>query len=544
MTALLLLFFLLVLAAGCSCLFRKDGFRGRLVFVSGCSGLLRKSSFPGRPFHGPRVYPFVGSVFSLWKNRGRLLEWYSEMLVESPTQTIVVGRLGGGRTVVTANPANVEHILRTKFENYPKGEPFTAILHDLLGRGIFNADGDGWKMQRRVASYEFNTRSLRSFIVQVVEEVTDRLLPLLREASETSRCLDLQDVLQRFAFDNICKVAFGVDPACLDGSLPVFKFARAFDVATDLCARRAAAPVSLVWKLKRVLNVGSERRLARAVEVVNEFAMDVIRKRRKEMGCGNGKQDLLSRLMALANRPHLTAIMGAGHLSHEFLRDSIVSFILAGRDTTSAALTWFFWLLCSHPHVEHTIRRETARLVGVRGAGDADASAGQHHDPPVVFTYEQLQQMNYLHASLCEAMRLYPPVPFDSKHALQDDLLPDGTFVTRGDRVTYHPYAMGRMRTIWGPDCLEFKPERWLNENGLYAPRNPFMFAVFQGGVRVCLGKEMAFIQMKYIVASVISNFSLCPVDTHRTPKCISSLTARMVGGFPVFVKTANSNNS
>ncbi|GLJ30014.1 hypothetical protein SUGI_0593400 [Cryptomeria japonica] len=82
----------------------------------------------------------MGFVFSLWKNRGRLLEWYSEMLAESPIQTIVVGRLGDGRTVVTEN---VEHILRTKFENYPKGKSFTAIRHDLLGRGIFNIDGDG-----------------------------------------------------------------------------------------------------------------------------------------------------------------------------------------------------------------------------------------------------------------------------------------------------------------------------------------------------------------------------------------------------------------
>ncbi|GLJ50325.1 hypothetical protein SUGI_1072160 [Cryptomeria japonica] len=130
----------------------------------------------------------------------------SEMLAESPTQTIVVGRLGGGWTVVTANPANVEHILRTQFQNYPKGEPFTAIMHDLLGRGIFNADEDGWKMQSRVTSYECNTRSLRSSIVLAMEEVTDRLLPLLQEASEMGRCLDLQDVLQRFAFDNICKV--------------------------------------------------------------------------------------------------------------------------------------------------------------------------------------------------------------------------------------------------------------------------------------------------------------------------------------------------
>jgi cytochrome P450 len=89
------------------------------------------------------------------------------MLAESPTQTIVWS-VWEGSDSVTANPENVEHILKTRFDNYPKGEPFTAILHDLLGKGIFNSDGDAWKLQRKVASYEFNTRSLRNFVLRVV----------------------------------------------------------------------------------------------------------------------------------------------------------------------------------------------------------------------------------------------------------------------------------------------------------------------------------------------------------------------------------------
>eukprot|EP01018_Ginkgo_biloba_P035487 Gb_20973 [translate_table: standard] len=93
----------------------------------------------------------------------------------------------------------------------------------------------------------------------------------------------MQDILQRLAFDNICKVAFGIDPACLDASLPVSELVQAFDLATTLSAQRSAAPISLVWKVKRMLNVGSEKRLSEAVGVVHEFARDVIRRRREEM---------------------------------------------------------------------------------------------------------------------------------------------------------------------------------------------------------------------------------------------------------------------
>ena len=77
------------------------------------------------------------------------------MLSDSSTQTIVVEQLGGVRTVVTANPDNVEHIVKTWLENYP--------------------DGDTWKLQRKVASYEFNTHSIRNFVLRVVETVTLRL---------------------------------------------------------------------------------------------------------------------------------------------------------------------------------------------------------------------------------------------------------------------------------------------------------------------------------------------------------------------------------
>eukprot|EP01018_Ginkgo_biloba_P035411 Gb_12228 [translate_table: standard] len=461
------------------------------------------------------------------------------MLRQSPTQTIVVERLGGITTVFTANPSNVQHILKTRFNNYPKGEPFTAILHDLLGRGIFNADGDAWKFQRKVASYEFSSRSLRNFTFEVVRgEVTDRLLPLLRMAGERGSVVDMQDILQRFAFDNICKVAFGIDPACLDASLPFSELAQAFDLATALSAQRSTAPISLVWKMKRMLNVGSEKRLSKAIRVVHEFARDAIRRRREEMSMDgwslSPKNDLLSRFMALTKSNDLSEQHEyiKGPCAEEFLRDIILSFVLAGRDTTSAALTWFFWLLSCHPHVEEALRSEIAQIVEARGSNGVRSVSGGDD-----WTYEELQRMNYVHASISESMRLYPPVPFDSKHAVEGDVLADGTHVSRGTRVTYHPYAMGRMETIWGADCMDFNPSRWLSPfDGSFVPESPFKYAVFQGGVRVCLGKEMAFVQMKYVAASLIHNFSLRPLISSLHPKLISSLTARMEGGLRVVV--------
>nr|XP_009762682.1 PREDICTED: cytochrome P450 94B3-like [Nicotiana sylvestris] len=90
---------------------------------------------------------------------------------------------------------------------------------------------------------------------------------------------------------------------------------------------------------------------------------------------------------------------------------------------------------------------------------------------------------------------------------------------------------MGRMEEIWGKDRLEFKPDRWLDEKGVSKSVCPYKFPVFQAGPRVCLGKEMAFTQMKYVLASVLRRFEIKPVNVDK-PVFVPLLTAHMAGGF------------
>lgn len=419
--------------------------------------------------------------------------------------------------MITANPSNVEHILKTNFTNYPKGERFISLLQDFLGKGIANSDGEMWIVQRKVASFEFSTRSLRNFVIENVRsELQTRLIPLLRSASRENKIVDIQDLLERFAFDNVCKVAFNEDPACLGGDATSGReFMRAFEDAATLSVGRFMYAFPSFWLVKKYLIVGSEKRLRESVKIVHEFAEKIVKSRMQE---GKKEADLLSRFIAAndENTPN----------SLEYLRDVVISFILAGRDTTSSALSWFFWLLSSRPEVEQKILDE---LKSIRN--NSEKISGDIYD------LDELRQMHYLQAAISEAMRLYPPVAVDTKKCREDDVLPDGTLVGKDWFVTYHTYAMGRMENIWGKDCKEFVPERWLDQNGTFRPENPFRFPVFHGGPRMCLGKDMAYIQMKSIAASVIEKFKMDVIDKAMCPDHVLSLTLRMKDGLMARVK-------
>lgn len=461
---------------------------------------------------GPVSHPIIGCLLTFYNNRRRLLDWYTDMLSASPSQTIVISRLGARRTIVTANPGNVEYILKTNFANYPKGNPFTEILGDFLGNGIFNVDGDLWYNQRKLVIHQFSPTSLRDYVENVVKEaVEEKLMPVLESAADEveAKSLDLQDLLRRLAFYLVCKVSLGFDPCCLeyrslDTPHPIVE---AFDVASDMSARRGAAPMSIMWKFKRFFDLGSERRLREAISRIHVFISGILRERK----IMSGESNLLSRMVLDGQED-------------EVVRDTMICFIMAGRDTTSAAMTWLFYLLSCHPDVEDEVLKEIGAM---------------ENDEDLV-KFEGLKQLRWLKACICESMRLYPPVAWDSKHAIANDLLPDGTRVRVGDRVTYFPYGMGRMKGLWGEDRFEFKPERWISEveqGHIKTLKNfgPYKFPIFQAGPRACLGRDMAFVQMKYVMASILKRFRIRPVNRDR-PVFVPLLTAHMAGGFKVRV--------
>ncbi|EPS59487.1 hypothetical protein M569_15318, partial [Genlisea aurea] len=476
-------------------------------------------TFISKSLKGPRVWPLLGSLPGLIENADRLHDWIADNLgaCGGTYQTCICAvpflARRQGLVTVTADPGNLEHILKTRFENYPKGETWQAVFHDFLGEGIFNSDGDTWLFQRKTAALEFTTRTLRQAMARWVNRAIEgRFCPILKAAEVAGEAVDLQDLLLRLTFDNICGLAFGKDPETLSMGLPENAFAAAFDRATEASLRRFIFP-EVVWRLRKWLRLGMEVGLTRSLVQVDEYLSGVIGARRLELmrkdgggGGGDLHDDLLSRFMKKKK--------GA---SDRFLQHVALNFILAGRDTSSVALSWFFWLLIQNPTAEEKVLREISTVLTETRGPDPETWTGE----PLRF--EEVDRLIYLKAALSETLRLFPSVPEDSKRAAADDVLPDGTFVPAGSSVTYSIYSAGRMRSTWGEDCLEFRPERWLSAGGdEFVMHDQFKFVAFNAGPRICLGKELAYLQMKSIAAAVLLRHRLSLVPGHKVEQKMS----------------------
>ncbi|XP_075478686.1 cytochrome P450 86A8 [Primulina tabacum] len=500
-----------------------------VVLFTGVTCYLMWFTYISKLLKGPRVWPLLGSLPGLIENAERMHEWIADNLraCGGTYQTCICAipflAKKQGLVTITCDPKNLEHILKTRFDNYPKGPTWQAVFHDFLGHGIFNSDADTWLFQRKTAALEFTTRTLRQAMARWVNRAIDnRFCPILKEAHLAAEPVDLQDLLLRLTFDNICGLAFGKDPKTLAPGLPNNIFASAFDRATEASLQRFIFP-EVVWRLKKWLRLGLEVSLSRSLGELDEYLTGVINTRKLELTNqqkdSNQHHDLLSRFMKKKES-----------YSDKFLQHVALNFILAGRDTSSVALCWFFWLLTQNPRVEIKILLEICSvMIDTRGE-----DMNSWIEEPL--TFEEVDRLVYLKAALSETLRLYPSVPEDSKHVVADDFLPDGTFVPAGSSITYSIYSAGRMKSTWGEDCLEFKPERWLSSDGTkFVMHDSYKFVAFNAGPRICLGKDLAYLQMKSIAAAALLRHRFTVASGHKVEQKMS-LTLFMKHGLKVNV--------
>lgn len=443
----------------------------------------------------------------------------------------VTSNKGSRAALNILHPADVKHMLKDNFDNYEKGQVFHDSMAPLLGDGIFNTDGKAWKAQRAHAAHMFKTGRMREFFIDTFSRHSALVIEKhLDPASRSGEKLDIQSLMNRFTLDSIGDIAFGRNLGSLERDVP---FSRHFVEAQRYLVRRGLAPPGLRSYYEHKMN--------QSITVLDTFALAVIAEKRALLKEGrlHKEDDVLARYLVAAKER-------GEEVEDQFLRDTLLNFMIAGRDTTACLLTWACYMLSQNPEAETKMVAELDEVL----AGKSPSLA-------------TLKAMPFTEAVVKETLRLYPSVPGDVKTSIGEDTLPgSGVKVHKNTIVVWSAYAMGRHPDYW-EDASSFKPERWLdakhltyrdpdgvndaeddpedprpaadNPNPKLFKKHPWQYLPFQGGPRLCLGQRMAHLEAMHLLAEIYQRFHLEHDGSPVTEVHAIVLTAR--DGMPMFVR-------
>uniref|UniRef100_K3X3L1 Cytochrome P450 n=1 Tax=Globisporangium ultimum (strain ATCC 200006 / CBS 805.95 / DAOM BR144) TaxID=431595 RepID=K3X3L1_GLOUD len=432
---------------------------------------------------GPQGTFLLGMLPTALKHKSRIHDFVNELLeIYGGRMKIPWNIFGNGALYVTA-PENVQHILATNHSNYIKSQRFIGATGRVFGKSLLalnhahTADnGEMVRIQRKVVVKVFTTSNFRIFSEQIFHKYAEKMIAIVE--SQGGKC-DMHEISSQYTLQSIFDIACGISLQDVDPKLGL-SFIKAMDyVFSYISVRMLAKPYYkyLWWCMP------SEYKMKRNEQIMIDLAESILGPRLQESDDKLAKHSDIASLFIRKARE--LEGDGAAVLDVSTLRSIFLTFIFAGKDTTSSAITYTMYALAQYPDVQEKLVNE---LQQVKNA---------------TFTYEDVKSMRYLDAVVSETLRLYPTVPSNMKLAVKDDYLPDGTFVPAGAEVVYHTWYMGRHNPIFGDDPLVFRPERWLE---MKTRPSAYDLPVFQAGPRICVGMNMALAETKMFVAVMVGS--------------------------------------
>jgi cytochrome P450 len=389
-----------------------------------------------------------------------------------------------------ADPAAIEYVLVKNHKNYRKPAFLTGPVRLLLGNGLFTSEGDFWLRQRRLSQPAF----LRGAIVRLAAPMTAAAEALIRtwEAAPDGRTVDIVSEMMRLVLHIAGATLFGADmdtdaDAVGAAELAIFAFVR----------HKMNNPLSApLWVPTR-----RNRAYRSAKGLLDGVVLRLIESRRPltptplppgERGRGEGgpaANDLLDLLLAARDDES-----GTG-MSDQQLKEEVLTLLFAGHDTTTAGLSWAWYLLARHAAVQEALHDEVAAHL----AGRTPTAEDLPHLPLATAVFE-------------EALRLYPPAPGLARVATEPDAI-QGYPIPAKAILMPSQWLTHRHPAYWEePD--QFRPERFLPGR---APERPkFAYFPFGGGPRLCIGNTFASIEGALVLAALAQRFHFRPADDHE----------------------------
>ncbi len=446
---------------------------------------------PNRPLRraadlpGPKGVPVFGNALQIDASRmhQQLVAWCDEF---GPVYRL---RLGSREVVVVGDHTLVATILRDRPDGFRRTTRLDEVWNGLgLVSGVFGANGEVWKRQRRMVMHGFDPAHVKNYFPSL-QQVAQRLAGRWAKAARQGAPIDLQADLMRYTVDTIAGLAFGAEVNTLESDADVIQ--QHLDKILPAVFRRIFAPVPL-WRFFRT---PSDRRVERSAVAVMAAVRGFIEQARERMAADPSlraqPRNLLEAMLAAADHPE-------SGIDDAQVAGNVLTMLLAGEDTTANTIAWMVHLLWRHPAA-------LAKAVAEVRAVCPD---------PAAPTLEQMGRLDFIEACAHETMRLKPVAPQLPLQALRDVTLGDVT-VPAGTMVI----SLLRRDSVSDahvPRAAAFEPERWLADGGAAAQASAAKRSSmpFGAGPRICPGRYLALLEMKMAMAVLLGRFDIVGVDT------------------------------
>jgi len=367
-----------------------------------------------------------------------------------------------GNQLLVSDPAGIKRILLDNVTNYPKTALDIRILSTAFGDGLLTSDGDKWRAHRRLMSHSFDYRSIASYTPVITDAAKERLEGW--DAMDENAEIDIAREMTTLTLEVISRTMFSADSDALGSHLDETIGKGMAELSFGL---QHIAP----WIGPFLLN----RKLARIranFEAVDAAMQNLIHSREKRAGAA--PRDLLDRLIAATDGET------GSRMTDEEVRDEVIITFVAGH-------VWY--LLSLHPEQEAKLHAELDAVLGGR-------------EP----TCDDLEKLSFTRMVIEEAMRLYPPAPALTGRVAREPDEICGRPIRKGAEIAILPWVLHRHRTLWDdPDC--FDPERFSRQRSATRPR--FAYLPFGGGPRICIGAQLALIEVSLLVATIAQRYRL-----------------------------------
>lgn len=378
----------------------------------------------------------------------------------------------------------IGQVLRERPDNFARTKRTADVGREMgLTPGLFSAEGDAWRNQRRMVMASFSPTQIRAYFPSMLR-VTHRLKRRWEKAAQACATIELQDDLMRFTVDTITGLAFGSEVNTLEAGDDVIQ--QHLNTIFPAITRRSFALLPY-W---RVFKFAADRQLDRSVVHVNQAITGFISQARQRLQDDPARRqnppNLLESFIVSAEQEN-------GKITDADITGNVLTMLLAGEDTTANTMAWMLHLLQRNPECLARVQSEVRTVM-------------QGHDE---FTPELLASMDYLEACIHEAMRLKPVAPFLPVQALKDvtvgDIaVPKGSLIwniLRHDAVAEEHFT----------NAHNFDPARWI---GPQASGTKGISMPFGSGPRMCPGRYLALLEMKLCIGMLFQHFDVLDVTT------------------------------